>query len=202
MRPTKLDLIYSLLRAFLAIVLFLHTFCASASEYDNGKFYPSTSVQQEVTELRSGYNLLTTYSSFVAIEEKKIDLEKDFNPVKQPLSSPKSVENSAKELDDNADFLFHKKIEFPEEFEKTLSDKIGKHIEVNLMRAINKFLMTTSAALQYIDVTVGADGKVKVILFKGEISQREMAAIEAMIMKELYAEFKISKSWNYKIIFR
>jgi Ca-activated chloride channel family protein len=173
---------------------------------DYGKLDPSTSVQQEVTGLGLRYNLLTAYTSFVAIEEKKVNSEKDLTTVKQPMPLPRSVENSAigfeLELDDDADFSFHKKIEFPEEFEKTLSEKIGKHIEANLMKAINKFLAATDASLQYIDVTVGTDGKAKVILFKGEISKKEMATIEAMIMKQLYAEFKIGKPWNYKIIFR
>jgi Ca-activated chloride channel family protein len=173
---------------------------------DYGKYDPSTPVQQEVTALGLRYNLLTAYTSFVAIEEKKVNSEKDLTTVKQPLPLPRTIENSAigfeLELDDEVEFSFHKKIELPEEFETTLSDKIGKHIETNLVKNINKFLGTTSSSLLYIDVTVGADGKVKVILFKGEISKKEMAAIEAMIMKQLYAEFKINKSWNYKIIFR
>jgi hypothetical protein len=56
----------------------------------------SEEVKTEVTELGLKYNLLTQFTSFIAVEEKIVNPgEEDLKQVKQPLPLPEGVENSA-----------------------------------------------------------------------------------------------------------
>ena len=56
----------------------------------------SGETQQEVTQLGLKYNLLTRFTSFVAVEKEIVNAEADkLKKVKQPLPLPEGVENSA-----------------------------------------------------------------------------------------------------------
>ena len=52
-------------------------------------------VQEEVTELGLTYNLLTQYTSFVAVDEEVVNREGALTKVAQPLPMPQHVNNSA-----------------------------------------------------------------------------------------------------------
>ena len=51
--------------------------------------------KNEVTNLGLTYNLLTAYTSFVAVDQQVRNPGGQAAPVKQPLPLPKGVENSA-----------------------------------------------------------------------------------------------------------
>lgn len=50
---------------------------------------------EEVTQLGLKYNLLTAYTSFIAIDNQVRNKEKQYNTVKQPLPMPEGVSNNA-----------------------------------------------------------------------------------------------------------
>ncbi|HTJ50442.1 MAG TPA: VIT domain-containing protein [Cyclobacteriaceae bacterium] len=163
--------------------------------------------QKEVTALGLKYNLMTAYTSFVAIEEKAVNNEKTLTTVKQPLPLPEGVENSAVGFDmeidgDEVVFSLHKKINLPTDFDNTTKHKIETSIEKNLMPEVNKYLIKNNITLESIEVTVGMDGSVAITSIKGKnLTSEEKDAISKLIKKQLYTKYKIMLVWKYKIEF-
>ena len=164
-------------------------------------------VDEEVTNLGLKYNLLTAYTSFIAVEEQLVNTEKALTTVKQPLPLPAGVENSAIgfeiELDDDeTSFSFHKKIVLPTSFSKPVKDDLTKDIEQNILTELNRYLSTRTIALDFIEVDVDEEGKVTHIQIEGsQVSKESKGAIIKFIQKQLYIKYKLGKAWKYKIIF-
>ncbi|MBR9921567.1 MAG: VWA domain-containing protein [Bacteroidetes bacterium] len=57
--------------------------------------YNDEAIQQEVTELGLKYNLMTAYTSFVAIDHEPVAAGEDAEQVKQPVPLPQGVSNMA-----------------------------------------------------------------------------------------------------------
>ena len=62
---------------------------------DYGKVDASAEIKKEITTLGLSYNLLTQYTSFVAVDDIVRNPSKELTPVKQPLPLPEGVSNSA-----------------------------------------------------------------------------------------------------------
>jgi Ca-activated chloride channel family protein len=62
---------------------------------DFGDGQPSDDVVKQVTELGLKYNLLTPYTSFIAVREKVVNPNGDADDVKQPLPMPEGVMDTA-----------------------------------------------------------------------------------------------------------
>ena len=63
------------------------------SDFGDGE--PSNDVVKQVTELGLKYNLLTPYTSFIAVREKIVNPNGDADDVKQPLPMPEGVMDTA-----------------------------------------------------------------------------------------------------------
>lgn len=98
--------------------------------------------------------------------------------------------------------LRHKSIELPEDFDPDLQQEIRKYLETNLTPHINRILGYSITTTSRIDITVGKDGKVKVITINGQVTRKTQELLEVIILKHNYHQFDLQKSWTYKIKYR
>jgi Ca-activated chloride channel homolog len=163
--------------------------------------------QEEVTKLGLKYNLMTAYTSFIAVEETIVNASKNLKTVKQPLPMPENVENSAvgfeMEVDgDETAFTYHKTIELPRDFEANTKQKLQASIEKKLMPEIGKLLDKNPVTLQSIEVVVHQDGTIAVIHVNGtDLSTEFIDAIKKLVQKQVYTQFKINRVWKYTVVF-
>ena len=173
---------------------------------DYGKLGYGTA-QDEVTKLGLQYGLLTTYTSFVAIEEKIANSTHDLTTVKQPLPMPAGVENSAIgfELeidDDDTVFSYHKNITLPSDLNASTKAKLERDIEKKFINDLNKLLAGKAISLESIEVAVDGSGKVAVTRVKGKnVPQDLINAISKLAQKQDYSGFRINYVWNFVIAF-
>lgn len=170
---------------------------------DNG----DNTIKAEVTSLGLKYNLLTAYTSFIAIEETIANKDKTLTTTKQPLPMPEGVENSAIGFDMEIDeeetpFSYHKSIVLPNDFTVTVKQKLQTTIEKKLIPEINKVLANNDVTLQSIEVTVDINGAVVITKVNGKnLSQDIIANITKLVQKQEYSKFKILHFWKYVIEF-
>jgi Ca-activated chloride channel family protein len=163
--------------------------------------------QAEVTKLGLKYNLLTAYTSFVAIEQTIANNSKAVTTVKQPLPMPRGVENSAvgfeMEIDeDEVPFSYHKSINLPNSLDASVKQKLQLSIEKNLIAEISKLLDKNNIRLASIEVTVDVNGAVIVTSVKGKnLPEDIVATITKLAGKQEYSGFKIHYVWKYTIVF-
>jgi Ca-activated chloride channel homolog len=163
--------------------------------------------QQELTKLGLKYNLMTAYTSFIAIEEKFTNNKKDLVTVKQPLPMPEGVANSAVGFELGIDeeeipFSYHKKIELPEYFDTDTKIKIQASIERKLMPEIIKLIDEKNLTLYSIEVTIDVNGNVVITAVKGKNVQEEIIqTITDLVGKQEYSKYKIHYVWKYTIVF-
>jgi Ca-activated chloride channel family protein len=166
-----------------------------------------SSDQQEVTKLGLRYNLMTAYTSFIAVEEQRVNTEKELTTVKQAVPLPLHVENSAVGFDveieeDEVSFSFHKKIVLPADFDRIISGKLQTSIEKKLMPAINAYLISHNISLDLIEVVVGMDGNVVKVQIAGKnLTKEQQSALTKIIEKHAYTKYSIYSVWKFKIVF-
>jgi Ca-activated chloride channel homolog len=174
---------------------------------DYAKLDGTITHQEEITKLGLKYNLLTAYTSFIAIEEEIANENKALTTVKQPLPMPQGVENSAvgfeMEIDeDEIPFTYHKSIKLPNELDPATKQRIQTYIEKKLIVEIGKLLDKSNISLDAIEVTVDVNGVVVVTAVKGKNLSTEMiAVITKLVKKQEYSKFKILYFWKYTIEF-
>jgi Ca-activated chloride channel homolog len=173
---------------------------------DYGTLSGSGQIGEEVTQLGLKYNLLTRQTSFIAVEEQIVNTEKALTTVKQPLPLPQGVENSAigfeMEVEEEVSFSFHKKIVLPADFDRASKDKVMADVEKNIIPELNRYLRTHAVSLDLIEVTVDEEGRVSNVLIQGKnVSKEARGAILKFIQKQLYAKYKLSRGWKFKIVF-
>jgi Ca-activated chloride channel homolog len=174
---------------------------------DYAKLEENNISQEEVTKLGLKYNLLTAYTSFVAIEEKIANSDKDLTTVKQPLPMPAGVENAAvgfeMEIDEvEIPFSYHKSIVLPAYLDASIKQKLLTSIEKRLIAEIGKLIDKNNISLESIEVTVDVNGAVVVSRVKGKnLSKEIVAAITKVVEKQEYSKFKILYVWKYSIVF-
>jgi Ca-activated chloride channel family protein len=164
--------------------------------------------QQEVTKLGLRYNLMTAYTSFVAIEENLVaNADKDLTTVKQPLPLPQGVENSAVGFEagideDEVPFTFHKKVVLPPTFEAETRKAAAADIESRLMPEIGKYIAHHGVVLDVIEVTVDAQGKVIRMQVSGpHLTQAHQEALRKIIAKYTCTSAGINGAWKFKVVF-
>jgi Ca-activated chloride channel homolog len=162
--------------------------------------------QLTVTNLGLKYNLITAYTSFVAVEEVVANT-KGVTTVKQPLPMPEGVENSAvgfeMEIDEEeVSFSYHKKIELPQYLDDDTKQKLQASIERKLIPDINKILSKNNVTPESIVVTVDMNGNVAITNVKGKNLPAEVIdALKQLVAKQVYTKFKIHYVWKYTIEF-
>jgi len=163
--------------------------------------------QQEVTALGLRYNLMTAYTSFVAIEEKVVNSDKTLTTVKQPLPMPQSVANSAIGFEagideDDVAFSFHRKIVLPDSFGATVSKAAHADIESRLMPKVGKYIAERNLKLDFIEVTVDAGGRVTAVRVAGQrLMQVDRYALRKIIEQHKFASAGAGGEWKFKILF-
>jgi Ca-activated chloride channel homolog len=163
---------------------------------------------KEVTDLGLQYNLLTAYTSFIAVEEDvKANENGDLETVDEPLPLPEGVSNSAigfdLELDgEELSYSFYKTITIETVISETLKGKILRTIEENITNKLNKYLGTSGSSIEEIQVTIDANGKVKEIAIKGtDLSEELKKSIANCIYKWKFSQYNLKKEWKFQIKF-
>ena len=82
----------------------------------------SDDVKQDVIDLGIKYNLVTNYTSFVAVDETIVNENGTLKTIKQPLPMPKNVNNSAV----GAEAEVSKKTTFKKSFSITINENLFK----------------------------------------------------------------------------
>ena len=138
---------------------------------DYGSLYNETD-KEKVTELGLKYNLLTNYTSFIAVEDIPVT-NGNLKTVKQPQPLPKNVSNSSIgfeiEVDDEIDveaISLYKEVEVVSELTENLKMELIKYIDKSLIHSLNECLESIHQ-IESLLVSVNEDGKVIKIHFEG-----------------------------------
>ncbi len=129
-------------------------------------------IQKKVTELGLKYNLMTAYTSFLAIEED-ITNQGKLQTVKQPLPLPQNVPNTAvgfeMELDEeDIAFSFHKEILVEGFLDVEQEEAIVSKVTDLFITKLNQYLNNHPLSLSTIQITYDLSGKAKTITILGE----------------------------------
>lgn len=161
---------------------------------------------QEVIDLGLKYNLLTAYTSFIAVEEKVANESKELNTVNQPLPLPEGVENSAigfeLELEEgDLSFARHKKIEVAESLSASAKKQLLASIETSLLPELNKLLEAYEVTPDAIEVNVDAAGLATLALVKGQhLPKAFVDALSKLVAAQKYSMPKLMPC-RYTILF-
>ena len=159
----------------------------------------------EVTNLGLKYNLLTNYTSFIAIEEKVVN-NGDLTTVDQPLPLPEGVENSAVGFElgvesEESSFEIYKEVAVKAAVTVTSKAKIKKHIETSLMSQLSNYIASMSANDE-IEVSLDAAGNVTNIEIKSlSLTKEDKQTISEIILKWKFSQYKVKATWKFQIKF-
>jgi Ca-activated chloride channel family protein len=160
----------------------------------------------EVTNLGLQYNLLTAYTSFIAIEEDTKANDGSLETVKQPLPLPEGVSNSAvgfdMEVESDETFEAFADIEIQQIKSESTKEKVLTEIEDHLIQNLTSSIITSCETISSIKVMVDASGKVSCVTIDGEcISEELKEQIIQIVRKWDFQAMKISTSWSFEIKF-
>ncbi len=162
---------------------------------------------KEVTNLGLKYNLMTAYTSFIAIDEHAVNDNGKIRTVKQSLPLPVGVPNSAvgfeMEVDDSElSFSFHRSINMDSEFSLEIEKKVVSDINNTLMSKLNDCFENYLFDIDIIEVIIDAAGNVKKIEIKGNMVNKEIkACISEVIRNYNFKKYKLNKGWEFQIKF-
>ena len=173
---------------------------------DYNKLEYNDSRIQEVTGLGLKYNLMTAYTSFLAVEEKKVN-NGELKTVQQPLPMPAGVENSAigfeLELDEEEfSFSFHKEIAMVTNLSENYKDAVLKEVENSLITTLNYCLSSYDSFTGTIEITVDANGVVTNVKFNGNSAKSELEnCLKKTIQNWNFKKFSLKQEWKFRIEF-
>ena len=172
-------------------------------DYNNMDSSPE--ITQRITSIGLRYNLLTAYTSFIAVEEKPARHGKELTTVKQALPMPQHVENSAigfdLEVEDDEEVSFHKELRIAQ-LGASQKSRVQSHIEKNVLKTISRYLSEQGVSLNSIEVIVGMDGLVVEVKISGTgMSEKHRADLERIIRGPSYERFRLYQVWKYSILF-
>jgi len=162
---------------------------------------------KEVTELGLKYNLMTAYTSFIAIDELTVNDNGNVRTVKQTLPLPENVSNSAigfeMEVDESElSFSFHRSINMDSEFSAKTEKKVVTDINNVLMNKLNDCFENYLFDIDIIEVTVDASGNVSKINIDGIMVSKEIKACISEVIKNYnFKKYKLNKEWEFQIKF-
>jgi Ca-activated chloride channel homolog len=182
---------------------------------------------KEVTDLGLKYNLLTAYTSFIAVDKQEVvDKNGQRTTVQQALPLPEGVENSAVGFDleisgegkgggagagpgqppfdeyDSVVLVFYKEVVIRSTMAEATKMTIGANIEQKINTELAKCLMTSNDKMDSVLVKVGADGKVKDIKINGTLVGKEMEkCLRSYILLWDFNQFGLKDEWTFVIKF-
>jgi Ca-activated chloride channel homolog len=161
---------------------------------------------KEVTNIGLKYNLMTAYTSFLAIDEEIVN-DGNMKTVKQPLPFPQGVSNAAigfeMEIDEeNYSFFFHKGLDILTDIPVEQKEKLVPEIENNFITQINKCLSKYVGNIESITIEIDKTGKVNVIEIKTLKPDMKMEKeIKKSIKDTVCPNFTHNQGLRFKIIF-
>lgn len=185
---------------------------------DYGEFSKRKDDIKEITQLGLKYNLMTAYTSFIAIDEKEvIDSTGQLVTVKQALPLPKGVPNTAVGFDGGIFKIVCNETteEDDVEFEvsgnqpivnTTLSGddnlRATKLIEEKLLNTLEHCFVPELSAPDEIEIVVGNDGKIKDVKIVGvNLSERSRQCIRREVLKWDLTGLVTGTEWKIQIYY-
>jgi Ca-activated chloride channel family protein len=165
----------------------------------------SDETKEQVTNLGLKYNLMTAYTSFIAIEEKVVN-EGDITSVKQALPLPENVSDYAVGFEMEADeedftFSFYKAIEVSENLTINLKTKALTEIEKTFATAFGQIISMYSA-IESISITVDANGTVTDVKVTGKnLTDDQVRAITEAARQLTFKSLRVNQEWKYEVKF-
>jgi hypothetical protein len=169
---------------------------------------------KEVTKLGLKYNLLTAYTSFIAVDKTVVvDKTGKLITVEQPLPLPENVSNYAvgadyglddETADFNAEeFSIFKSVDITTVLDNTKEQLVISDIENKISESIKAYLLAfDNIDLDSINVSVSSNGKVKSIIVSGNKPADDVnTAIKNLIAGWDFSAMGINKEWQFIIKF-
>lgn len=157
---------------------------------DYGILVNGSQSQQEVTALGLKYNLMTAYTSFIAIEEDQVANDGNkAKTVKQPLPLPKNVSDAAVGFDmevagDELEFSFHREIIVDGYLEIQDEAVVISDVADKVVTRLNKFFNDQMIIPSSIEFTINHEGKIEDISVNGQnLSSNYIKSLKTLIMK-------------------
>ncbi|MBN2612035.1 MAG: VWA domain-containing protein [Bacteroidales bacterium] len=169
--------------------------------------YNNTNHVEEITGLGLKYNLMTAYTSFLAIEKDVVANDGETELVKQPLPMPEGVPNSAIGFDMEVDletvsFALHREIVLLTGVQEGSKKKLTSYIEENLPGLLISCLGMSEVIPQEIEISVDAKGKIVKIVLKGTgISGELEKCIKKTIATLDFSKIYAGSEFKFKVIF-
>jgi len=156
-------------------------------DYSSVDYSNAENTKEIVTSLGLKYNLLTNYTSFIAMEEEITNDGKSVT-VKQPLPLPQNVSDYAigyemeilEDVEVFDEIILDKKVEILTDMPEIDQKNIIFYLENQLVPGIEKTLQNTND-LSKIEIIVNSNGNVVEIVFTGEIDPSLKLELEKKI---------------------
>jgi|GEM_PF-835648 len=169
---------------------------------------------KEVTKLGLKYNLLTAYTSFIAVDKTVVvDKTGKLITVEQPLPLPENVSNYAVGADFGLDdetadfsteeFSIFKSIDITTILDNEKEQSAISDIENKISESIKAYLLAfDNIDLDSISVSVSSNGKVKSVIVSGNKTADDVnTAIKNLIARWDFSAMGINKEWQFIIKF-
>lgn len=172
-------------------------------------FYDQSKVK-EVTDLGLKYNLITAYTSFLAIDEIVVNDNGNRKVVKQSLPLPQNVSNYAVGFDlaiedddmEELSITFYQAILISYHLPSEIRENASKYIEKDLIHQLNNYFETYNVSITLINVKVDAEGKVFSIEIEANSLNEEVEqSIKECISKWSFTQYNTNTQWEFDIRF-
>lgn len=162
---------------------------------------------KEVTDLGLKYNLMTAYTSFIAVDEQTVNDEGKLTTVKQSLPLPEDVSNSAVGFELAVDetelnYSFHRSINMDSEFELKTEMEVVGDINNVLMKELNDCFENYLFDIDIIEVKIDAQGNVVSVNIEGDAVGKDIQkCIAETIKKHDFKKYALKKAWEFQVKF-
>ncbi|MCF8227305.1 MAG: VWA domain-containing protein [Bacteroidales bacterium] len=160
--------------------------------------------KEETTQLGLKYNLLTKYTSFIAIEEARTN-DGEIKTVKQALPLPQNVSDYAVGFEmamckiSPRKIILYRQVHVITSMDAARKIKIRKQIENKYMASLNNCLMMPHD-IESFTITVNQDGKVAGVTFKGGIKAKAVRkCIREIVSKWNFSNFSSAGGFELQV---
>ena len=162
---------------------------------------------KEVTNLGLKYNLMTAYTSFIAVDEQTVNEDGDLTTVKQTVPLPEGVSDYAVGFELAVDeselsYSFHKSINMDSEFPLETEKKVVTDLNSSLMKELNECFENYLFDIDIIEVKIDAHGNVIFVNIEGQMVNSDIKKCIGEAVKNYdFKQYKLSKAWEFQIKF-
>lgn len=195
---------------------------------DYTKLAYNSNSAEEVTKLGLKYNLMTAYTSFLAIDDV-IANDETIQTVNQPLPLPQGVSNNAignpqgvsnnaighpqgvsnyaigfemEVEEDGFSFFFYKEIIILSNMKEPVKEKLKLDIESELVTDLNLCFSNYVTIIDSVTVTIDSNGKVThVEIASGTTNPKMEKEIIECFKKYDFTKYEMNEKWKFRITF-